>query len=338
MPDPAGIGPLSLGRRRFLAVIAGGLLAAPLAAEAQQAGKVYRIGYLSTRSSTTGMPPEVFRQGLRELGWIEGRNIVFDYGFAEGRFERLPELAAELVRLKVDMIVAVQTPAAAAAKNATTTIPIVGISLIDPVGIGLISSLARPGGNITGLSFDASVETFGKALDLLKATIPKVRYVAVLSNPANPGQPPAIRDLKAAARSLGVQLQLLEARGPNEFDGAFAAMAKERAGALFVVADSMFNVHGAQLANLAARNRLPAMYGLRENVEAGGLMSYGASLSSLFRRAATYVDKILKGAKPADLPVEQPTKFDLVINLKTAKALGLTIPPSVLARADEIIE
>jgi putative ABC transport system substrate-binding protein len=324
-------------RRAFLAITVGGLLAAPLAAEAQPAGKVYRIGYLSTRSSTADTL-EAFRQGLRELGWIEGRNIVFDYGFAEGRFERLPELAAELVRLKVDIIVAVPTPAAAAAKNATATIPIVGISLIDPVGIGLISSLARPGGNITGLSFDASVETFGKALDLLKATIPKVRYVAVLSNPANPGQPRAIRDLKAAAQSLGVQLQLLEAQGPNEFDVAFAAMAKERAGALFVLGDSMFNEHGAQLANLAARNRLPAMYGLRESVEAGGLMSYGPNLLDICRRAGTYVDKILKGAKPGDLPVEQPTKFDLVINLKTAKALGLTIPPSLLQRADQVIE
>src|SRR6185295_15446344 len=254
-----------MDRRTFLSTLTGAL-AAPLAADAQPAGKVYRIGYLSTRSSTADTL-EAFRQGLRELGWIEGRNIVFDYGFAEGRFERLPELAAELVRLKVDIIVAVPTPAAAAAKNATATIPIIGISLIDPVGIGLISSLARPGGNITGLSFD---ETFGKALDLLKATIPKVRYVAVLSNPANPGQPRAIRGLQTAARSLGVQLQLLEARGPNEFDGAFAAMAKERAGALFVVSDSMFNVHGAQIADLAARNRLPAMYGLREAVEAGG--------------------------------------------------------------------
>src|SRR5215468_9823505 len=316
-------------RRRFIA---------PLAAEAQQAGKVYRIGYLSTRSSTTGMPPEGFRQGLRELGWIEGRNIVFDYGFAEGRFERLPELAAELVRLKVDMIVAVQTPAAAAAKNATTTIPIVGISLIDPVGIGLISSLARPGGNITGLSFDASVETFGKALDLLKATIPKVRYVAVLSNPANPGQPPAIRDLKAAARSLGVQLQLLEARGPNEFDGAFAAMAKERVEALLVLSDAVLNSHRTRLADLAARSRLPAAYGVRESVEAGGLMSYGPSFLDLFRRGAAFVDKILKGAKPADLPVEQPTTFELVINAKTAKTLGLTIPPSLLKRADEVIQ
>jgi len=323
-----------MNRRVFIGTVAGGLLAAPLVAEGQQAGKVYRIGYLSTRSSTADTL-EAFRQGLREYGWIEGRNIVFDYGFAEGRFERLPELAAELVRLKVDIIVAVPTPAAAAAKNATATIPIIGISLIDPVGIGLISSLARPGGNITGLSFD---ETFGKALDLLKATIPKVRYVAVLSNPANPGQPGAIRGLQTAARSLGVQLQLLEARGPNEFDGAFAAMAKERAGALFVVSDSMFNDHGAQLANLAARNRLPAMYGLREAVEAGGLMSYGPNLLDICRRAGTYVDKILKGAKPADLPVEQPTKFDLVINLKTAKALGLTIPPSVLQRADQVIE
>ena len=327
-----------MDRRHFLMTSLAGVLAATMSADAQQVGKVYRIGYLSTRSSTAA-PLEAFRQGLRELGWIEGQNIVFDYGFAEGRFERLPDLAAGPVRLNVDIIVAAPTPAAAAAaKDATATIPIVGISLGDPVGIGLIKSPARPGGNVTGLSFDVDVQTFGKALDLLKATIPKVRHVAVLSNPANPAQPPAIRDLKAAARSLGVQLQLLEARGPNEFDGAFAAMAKEGAGALFAVADSMFNVHGPRLANLAAGNRLPSMYGLRENVEAGGLMSYGPNLLDIYRRAGTYVDKILKGAKPADLPVEQPIKFDFVLNLKAAKALRLTIPPAVLARADQVIE
>ena len=263
---------------------------------------------------------------------------MIEYRWAEGRFDRLPDLAAELVRLKVDIIVALATPAAAAAKNATETIPIVMIGVGDPAGIGLIASLARPGGNVTGLSFSVGPEIIGKGLELLKETVPKVRRVAILSNPANPAQPLAMREVNVAARSLGVQLQLLEARGPNEFDGAFAAMAKERVGALLVVADGLFILHRTRLADLAARSRLPAIYGYREHVEAGGLMSYGSSLRDLWRRAATYVDKILKGAKPADLPVEQPTKFELVVNLKTAKALGLTIPQSVLVRADEVIQ
>jgi len=326
-------------RRTFMGALAGGLLAAPLAADAQQAGKVPRIGFLGTRTlSDTSPYLDAFRQGLRELGWVEGQNIVIDDRFAEGRFDRLPNLAAELVRLKVAIIVAAPTPAVVAAKKATETIPIVAIAVGDPVGIGLIASLARPGGNVTGLSFSVGLEIAGKGLELLKETVPKVRRVAVLSNPANPGQPLSIRELNVAAQSLGVQLQLLEARGPNDFDGAFAAMATERVGALLVVADSMFNLHRTRLADLAARSRLPAAYGLRENVEAGGLMSYGPSVRDLFRRAATYVDKVLKGAKPGDLPVEQPTKFELVINLKTAKALGLTIPPSLLGRADEVIQ
>jgi len=323
-------------RRAFMGVLASGLLAAPLAAEAQQAGKVHRIGYLSGGLSTYRI--EAFRQGLRELGWVEGQNIVIEYRYAEGRFDRLPDLAAELVRLKVDIIVALATPASAAAKNATGTIPIVGISLGDPVGTGLIASLARPGGNVTGVSYSVGVETIGKGLELFKEIVPNVRRVAILSNPGNPLYAPAVRDVKVAARSLGVQLQLLETRGPTEFDGAFAAMAKERVGGLFVVADTMFNLHRARLVELAAKSRLPAAYGTRDAVEAGGLMSYGPSLPDLFRRGATYVDKILRGAKPADLPVEQPTKFELVINLKTAKALGLTIPQSVLARADQVIE
>jgi len=239
----------------------------------------------------------------------------------------------------VDIIVAaVGTPAAAAAKNATKTIPIVMMAVGDPVGTGLIASLARPGGNVTGLSYSVGLEIFSKQLELLKETVPKVRRVAVLSNPAHPAHPLQIREVNVAARSLGVQLQLLEARGPSEFDGAFAAMAKERVGALLVLSDAMLNSHRTRLADLAARSRLPAAYGVRESVEAGGLMSYGPSFLDLFRRSAAYVDKILKGAKPADLPVEQPTKFELVINLKTAKALGLPIPPSLLQRADKVIE
>ena len=293
-------------RRIVLAVaLAFSVLLAPLAADAQQAaGKVYRIGFLSVLGAPTPSTPagvlEAFRQGLRELGGVEGQNIVIDYRFAEGRFDRLPDLAAELVRLKVDIIVAVATQGVAAAKNATETIPIVMISgSADPVGLGFIASLARPGGNVTGLSYSVGPEILGKGLELLKEIVPKVRRVAILSNPASPVQPLFIREVKVAARSLGVQLQLLEARGPNEFDGAFAAMAKERVGALLVVADGLFILHRTRLADLAARSRLPAAYGGRENVEAGGLMSYGPSVRDLFRRSPTFVDKILKGAKQA---------------------------------------
>jgi putative ABC transport system substrate-binding protein len=281
---------------------------------------------------------DAFRQRLRELGWVEGQNIVIDYRYAEDRVDRLPDLAAELVRLKVDLIVSFGTQGVTAAKNATETIPIVMIAVRDPVGTGLIASLARPGGNVTGVSGYAGLEIVAKQLELLKETVPKIRRVAILSNPANAYHQLAIREVNVAARSLGVQLQLLEARGPNEFDGAFAAMAKERVGGLLVLSDATFNNHRTRLADLAARSRLPAAYGVRESVEAGGLMSYGTSFLDLHRRSAAYVDKILKGAKPADLPVEQPTKFELVINLKTAKALGLEVPPTLLARADEVIE
>ena len=328
-----------MDRRAFLGTLAGALFAAPLAARAQQAGKVHRIGYLSSGSATTAPHLlEVFREGLRELGWVEGQNIVIDYRFEESRSDRLPNLTAELVRLKVDIIVAGSTPATVATKNASGTIPIVMIGVGDPVGLGLIASLARPGGNVTGLSFSVGTEIFGKQLELLKETVPNVRRVAILSNPANPVHALALRNVKAAARSLGVQLQLLEARGLNEFDGAFAAMAKGRVGALLVVSDPMFGIHRARLADLAAKTQLPSMHGVRTYVEAGGLMSYGPNLLDQWRRAAGYVDKILKGAKPAELPVEQPTKFELVINVKTAKALGLTIPPSLLQRADEVIQ
>jgi putative tryptophan/tyrosine transport system substrate-binding protein len=300
---------------------------------------VPRIGFLSL-TSPSDRPPllDAFRQRLRELGWVEGQNIVIDYRYAEGRVDRLPDLAAELVRLKVDLIVAsAGTQAATAAKNATETIPIVMIYVRDPVGTGLIASLARPGGNVTGVSGSAGLELFAKQLELLKETVPKIRRVAILSNPDNAYHQLAIREVNVAARSLGVQLQLLEARGPNEFDGAFAAMAKERVGALLVLSDAIFGSHRTRLADLAARSRLPAAYGVRESVEAGGLMSYGPSLLDSYRQAATYVDKILKGAKPADLPVEQPMKFELVLNLKTAEALGLTIPPLILFQADEVI-
>src|SRR5256712_4884023 len=316
------------------------LLAAPLAADAQQAGKVPRIGFLGVTSpSDRPSHLDAFRQRLRELGWVEGQNIVIDYRYAEGRVDRLPDLAAELVRLKVDLIVAsAGTQAATAAKNATETIPIVMIYVRDPVGTGLIASLARPGGNVTGVSGYAGLEIVAKQLELLKETVPKIRRVAILSNPDNAYHQLAIREVNVAARSLGVQLQLLEARGPNEFDGAFAAMAKERVGALLVLSDAIFGSHRTRLADLAARSRLPAAFGVRDDVEAGGLMSYGPSILDSYRQAATYVDRILRGAKPAELPVERPTKFELVINMKTAKALGLTIPQSVLLRADEVIQ
>jgi putative ABC transport system substrate-binding protein len=313
------------------------LLAAPLTAEVQLAGKSYRIGYLSSGSSTATPLIEAFRQRLRELGWIEGQNIIIDYRFAGYRYDRLPDLAADLVGLKVDVIVAPATPAATAAKKATGTIPIVMIGVGDPVGTGFIASLARPGGNVTGSSYSVGLEIYAKQLELLKETVPKVRRVAILSNPTNPGHPLWMNEIQGAGRSLGVQLQFLEAQGPTEFDGAFAAMAKERAGALLVVADGMFMLHRTRIADLAAKSRLPSL-GYRELVEAGGLMSYGPSLPDLWRRAATFVDKILKGVKPADLPVEQPTKFELVVNLKTAKGLGLTIPQSLLLRADQVIE
>jgi putative ABC transport system substrate-binding protein len=310
---------------------------ASLAADAQPTGKVYRVGYLASGSANSS-PRFVgaFRDGLREFGWIEGQNIVIDYRYAEGRFDRLPELAAELIRLKVDVIVAVPTPSTVAAKNATGTTPIVMMNVAQPVELGLIASFAQPGGNVTGLSWP-DLEIMGKQVEVLKETLPKVRLVAVLWNPGNPAHALAIRHVKATAGS-GLQLRLLEARGPNQFDGAFAVMAKERVGALLVVPDGLFALHRGRLADLAAKNRLPSVHGLSEEVEAGGLMSYGPSRLASFRRAASFVDKILRGAKPADLPVEQPTKFELVINLKTARALGLTVPPSVLAQADQIIE
>jgi putative tryptophan/tyrosine transport system substrate-binding protein len=327
-----------MNRRAFIAGVVS-VLGVPLAGEAQQPGKVPRVGFLGPRSRSDGTPYlDAFLQGLRELGWVEGQNIAIEYRFAEGRLDRLAALAAELVRLKVDVILAASTPPAVAAKSATSTIPIVMATSADPVELGLVASLARPGGNVTGLSFSVALDVVGKELELLKETVPKVRRVAVLWNPANPGNTLAMKTLRNTARSLSVQLQLLEARSPNEFEAAFAAMAREGAGALLVVPDSIFGLHRARLQDLAAKSRLPAMYGLREHTEAGGLMSYAVDLRDSFRRSATYVDKILKGAKPADLPVEQPTKFELVINLKTAKALGLTIPQSVLLRADEVLQ
>jgi putative ABC transport system substrate-binding protein len=330
-------------RRREFVVLVSSTVAWPIRVRAQQqTGMVHRIGYLSSGSANPRLanpgPLEAFRKGLRDLGWIEGQNIIIEYRFAEGQFDRLPSLADELVRLKVDVIAASPGPAALAAKNATGTIPIVMMAVADPIRLGLAESLARPGGNVTGLSYSVGMDTLEKNLELLKEAAPNARRVAVLSNPDNPNHALAISIVNTAARAVGVQLQLMDARGPDEFEGAFAAMATERVGALLVVGDPVLTMNRAQLADLAVQNRLPSMHTLREYVEAGGLMSYGPSLSDLLRRGASYVNKILKGAKPADLPVEQPTKFELIINLRTAKALGLTVPPSLLLRADEVIE
>jgi putative ABC transport system substrate-binding protein len=320
-----------------LAVVGLLLLVVPLGADGQPAGKVYRIGFLSSGSFTSPVH-EGFREGLHELGWVEGQSILIDYRTAGGH-TRLPAVAAALVRLKVDIIVALATPATAAAKNATKTIPIVMIGVGDPVGSGFIASLARPGGNVTGVTYSgAGMGILAKQLELLMEAVPKVRQVAILSNPTNANHPVWMDEIKDAGRSLGVKLQLLEVRGPNDFDGAFAAMVKERAGAFFVVADALFILHRTRVATLAAKNSLPSFAQYRELVEAGGLMSYAPSLPDLGRRAATYVDKILKGAKAADLPVEQPARLELVINLKTARALGLKIPQRLQVRADELID
>ena len=324
-------------RLPLIVTLALGTLLAPLAADAQQAGKVARIGYVGV-SSASAVPhaDEAFRHGLRDLGYVEGQNIAIEYRWAEGQLDRLPDLAAELVRLKVDVIVASSTPTALAAKNATRTIPIVFVTAGDPVGSGLVAGIARPGGNITGLSLLAP-EIVAKQLQLLKEAVPQASRVAVLSNPANPYTALMVKETEAAARSLGMWVQLLGVRGADAFDSAFSAVTKGRASALFVLFDPFLFAHRTRIAEFANKNRLPAMYPHREYAETGGLMAYGADIRDNFRRAATYVHKILTGTKPADLPVEQPTKFELVINLKTAKSLALTIPPSVLVRADEVI-
>jgi putative ABC transport system substrate-binding protein len=329
-----------IDRRTFLAGTGAVLLTAPLAAEAQQTAKVARIGYLATNLAAVPHLPDAFRQGLRDLGYVEGRTVVIEYREAKGKFERLPALAAELVALKVDVILAGGTPATLAAKRATRTLPIVFTAVADPVSSGLVISLAQPGGNVTGLSVLAP-ELVGKCLEQLKQAVPGVSRVAVLWQPGAVGEATErdmLKEAEVAARALGVRLQFVEARGPEDFDTAFSEMIRTRAGALTVLTSSMLFGKRRRLVDLAAKNRLPALYPWREGVDAGGLMAYGPNLPDLFRRAATYVDKILKGAKPRDLPVEQPTKFELVVNLKAAKALGLTIPPSVLVRADEIIQ
>ena len=324
--------------RRLAIILALGILVAPLESHAQQPTIVPRIGVLvGSSASFTAPSVEAFRQGLRELGYAEGQNITIEYRYAEGRAERLHDLAAELVRLKVDVIVTLGTPATQAAKHASTTIPIVIAIVADPVGTGLVSSLARPGGNITGSAI-LFPELIAKRVELLKEAIPGLTRVAVLANTANPGTALALKEIEGSGQPLGVELQPVAVRGPIEFDIAFVAITKKRAGALLVLEDGMIHTHARRIADLAAKRRLPTIFGPGELAATGGLMAYGPGLPDSFRRAASYVDKILKGAKPADLPVEQPTKFELVINLKTAKALGLTIPQSVLIRADQVIQ
>jgi putative ABC transport system substrate-binding protein len=312
------------------------LLAVPLAATAQPSGQVYRIGFLSTDP-----PPapwwDALLDGLRERGYSEGRNLVFERRFSEGHAERFPELAAELVRLRVDCIIVPTTPAALAAKHATQTIPIVMTTANDPVGAELVASLARPGGNITGLSTLAP-ELSGKRLELLKEVVPGLTRVAVLWNAANPAHAATWEETQAAARALGLLLHAQDVRGPQDLEGAFARTVQARPEALLVLPDLLINMYRPQIVQFVTQQHLPSVFSTKEWVVIGGLMSYGPSIPDLFRRAATYVDKILKGAKPADLPVEQPTKFELVLNLKTAQALGLTIPPIVLFQADEVIK
>ncbi len=318
----------------FIVALALAFFAGSLAADAQQTAKIPRVGYLGGSASSPLLEP--FRQGLRDLGWVEGQNIIIEYRWAEGRSERLPELVAELIRLDVDVIFTQGSNAAAfAAKQATARIPIVFTTTANPVASGLVSSLAQPGGNVTGLGGDAERS---KRLDLLKEAIPGITRVAVLLNPANPGNMAQMKEFEDVAKASGLRLQFVPVRTPGGLDEAFPSMTRERADGLLVFGDTLFFVQRARLVELAARHRLPAMYNRVEYVRAGGLIAYAADDIEQERRAAVYVDKILRGAKPADLPVERPMRFDLVINLKTAKTLGLTIPQSLLNRADEVIQ
>jgi putative tryptophan/tyrosine transport system substrate-binding protein len=326
-----------MDRRRFLLTSLASALAAPRAAEAQQS-PVPRVGYLG--NSSPSLEPDLvnaFREGLREFGYTEGQNIVIEYRWAEGNYQRFPDLVADLVKLKVDLILTAGTPGALAAKRATQTIPIVMAVTGDAVATGLVSSLARPGGNLTGLTTMVP-DLEGKRLEILREVLPKLVTLVVLLNTSNPLTAIQWEQTKISAKALGIQLQPIELQRPEGFKDAFARIARQRPDAITMVADRFQLAHRTQIVDFVAKTRLPAMYPYRDFVIAGGLMSYAPSYEDLFRRSATYVDKILKGAKPADIPVEQPTKFELVINLNTAKALGLTIPPSLLARADQVIE
>jgi len=312
------------------------LTVTPLAGQAQHSGKIYRLGYLSYESAPS-LYTEAFRQGLRDLGWLEGRNIVIEYRWAGEKRERLLDLATELVKLNVDVILAETTPGALAAKKATTRIPIVFPMASEPVATGLVASLARPGGNVTGFSLRAQ-DIVPKRLELLREAVPGMTRLAVLMNPTHPGSAVELREAERAARGLGIQLHVLEVRSRSELERAFSAVTRQRADGVIVLFDRFFLTHASTIADLAAQHRVATIHYTSEFADAGGLLAYGANFPDLQRRAATYVDKILKGAKPANLPVEQPTKFDLVVNMKTAKALGLTVPPPLLLRADRVIE
>ena len=328
------IGNHMMERRTFMTLVSGGLLAVPLAAEAQQARKVPRVGVLAGQSAEISPPILTLREGLRELGYVEGQNIAIEWRWAQGKDERYADLAAELAKLKVDIIVAPTTAGAQAAQRASRTIPIVMGFVSDPVALGLVANVARPGGNITGLGVPTP-EIAGKRLQLLREVAPTVARIAVLSDPR---QFADLRGTEAAARTLGVQLQVWKVGSGGELDRVFTVIARERAAGIIILGSTTLFANRARIAQLAITHRLPTSAYARELTEAGCLMSYGANLPDVSRRAAYFVDKILKGAKPGDLPIEQPTKFDLVINLKTAKALGLTIPPSLLGRADEVIQ
>jgi putative tryptophan/tyrosine transport system substrate-binding protein len=324
-------------RREFITLVGCAAAGWPLGARAQQAGKTYKIGYLSAGSFERAPALVAFLDALRELGWIEGKTFVFERRYAENRPERLPELAAELVQLNVDVIVGVATLAPLAAKRATTTIPIIMTNAGDPLGTGLVDSLARPGGNVTGMSLMAP-DIAGKRLELLKELLPRLARVAVLWNAANPYSALVFKQVQAASGTLGIEIQSLEVRQPDDFDGAFETVRRQHPDAMMTFEDPLTFNHRNRIEDFAVGQQLPSLSGMREFVAAGGLISYGANQADLFHRAAGYVDKILKGAKPADLPVQQPSKFEVVINLKTARALGITIPPSLLVRADEVIE
>jgi putative ABC transport system substrate-binding protein len=325
-----------LSRRRFLGTVSASVLLAPLAAEAQPARSAARVGYLET-GEVRPRPWEAFKGRLRELGHVEGRTVAFEIRAADGRSDRLPALAAELVRLKVDVILTAGTAAARAAKEATATIPIVMATGGDPVGLGLVATLGRPGGNVTGLT-TLSRELSAKRLEMLREALPQATRIALLWHRTSDIDALTKRETEEAARAAKVTLTLHDVDGPADFDRAFAAIAAERVGGLLVASSAMFYAPRRRLAELGLKHRIPTVFAFREYVEAGGLMAYGPSYAELFQRAAGYVDKILKGARPAELPIEQPTTFDLAVNLKTAKALGLTLPPSVLARAAEVIQ
>ncbi len=326
-----------MDRRVFLGTVAGGLLVAPHVGQAQPAANVPRIGYLSYQSSASHLT-EVFLQGLRELGYFEGQNIVVEYRWAQGDLTRLSDLAADLVRRNVRLIVASGNREITAAKAATSTIPIVMVVAVDPVGVGFVASIARPGGNLTGLAWAPAVEIVGKHMELLKEVVPTLSRIAVLVDPSFPGIAPYRDAAEGAAKQLGLTYQEIEVREADDFRRAFEAIVREKSEAVFVQGSPRVFAHLRDLVDLAARHRIPAIFVFREAVPLGGLMSYGVDLAYLYRRAPTFVVKILHGAKPADIPVEQATKFDLVINLKTARALGLTIPQSLLLRADQVIE